>query len=135
MTYLSAGRIAEAASHSREALALTRRLGARASEAEALCLVADVASTNGDEDAEGYYRQALALADEIGTRPLIARCHLGLGKLYRRIDHPAEARAELTTAAAMLRAMAMTHWLHEAEGEIELMPVSADASPTARQVN
>ena len=50
-TYLSAGRIDEAASHSREALALTRRLGARGSEARALCLAGDVASTGGAEDA------------------------------------------------------------------------------------
>ena len=83
-TYLSAGRIDEAASHAREALALTRRLGARASEAHALCLAGDVASTGGAEDAEGYYREALALADELGMRPLAAHCHLGLGKLYRR---------------------------------------------------
>ena len=47
MTDLSAGRIDEAASHAREALALTRRLGARGSEAHALCLVGDVASTAG----------------------------------------------------------------------------------------
>ncbi len=84
MTYLSAGRIDEAASHAREALALTRRLGARASEAHALCLAGDVASTDGAEDAEGYYREALALAGELGMRPLVAHCHLGLGKLYRR---------------------------------------------------
>ena len=83
MTYLSAGRIDEAASHAREALALSRRLGARGSEAHALCLAGDVASTGGAEDAEGYYREALALADELGMRPLAAHCHLGLGKLYR----------------------------------------------------
>jgi tetratricopeptide (TPR) repeat protein len=49
MTYLSAGRIDEAASHAREALALTRRLGARGSEAHALCLAGDVASAGGAE--------------------------------------------------------------------------------------
>src|SRR5262249_43179684 len=37
-TCLAAGRIDEAASHAREALALTRRLGARGAEAHALCL-------------------------------------------------------------------------------------------------
>ena len=68
-TYLSAGRIDEAASHAREALALTRRLGARGSEAHALCLAGDVASTGGAEDAEGYYREALALADRARHAP------------------------------------------------------------------
>ena len=33
-----------------------------------------------------HYRQALALADELGMRPLVAHCHLGLGKLYHRTD-------------------------------------------------
>src|SRR5262249_17344977 len=61
MTYLSARRIDEAASHAREALALTRRLGARASEAHALCLAGDVASTGDAEGALGYYREAFAL--------------------------------------------------------------------------
>src|SRR5207245_10912288 len=84
VTYLSAGRIDEAASHAREALALTRRLRARGSEAHALCLAGDVASAGGAEDAEGYYREALALAGALGMRPLVAHCHLGLGKLYRR---------------------------------------------------
>src|SRR4030095_12831144 len=61
-TYFSTGRIDEAARHVREALALARRLGARASEAHALCLAGDVAATGGAEDAPGYYREALALA-------------------------------------------------------------------------
>ena len=33
---------------------------------------------------QGHYREALALAGELGMRPLVAHCHLGLGKLYRR---------------------------------------------------
>jgi len=33
---------------------------------------------------ETNYRQAMALADELGMRPLLPHCHLGLGKLYRR---------------------------------------------------
>src|SRR5262249_53390442 len=66
MTYLSAGWIADAASHAHEALALTRRLGARGSEAEALCLTGDVALRGGAQDAEGHYRQAMALAAELG---------------------------------------------------------------------
>ncbi|HZO26554.1 MAG TPA: hypothetical protein VFH48_11270 [Chloroflexota bacterium] len=51
-------------------------------------------------------------------RPLQARCHLGLGKLDRRTGRLDEARAELTTAVAMLREMGMTLWLPAAEGEL-----------------
>ena len=32
--------------------------------------------------AAGHYRQALALADALGMRPLQAHCHRGLGRLY-----------------------------------------------------
>ena len=118
MAYLSAGRIDEAASHAREALALTRRLGARGSEARALCLAGDVASIGGAEDADDYYREALALAGELGMRPLIAHCHLGLGKLYRRAGKRQEAQECLTTAMAMYREMEMRFWLEQAEVEM-----------------
>jgi tetratricopeptide (TPR) repeat protein len=118
MTCLLAGRIDEAASYAREALALTRRLGARGSEAHALCLAGDVASTGGAGDAEGYYREALALAEPRGMRPIVAHCHLGLGKLYRRTGKREQAQEHLTTATTMYREMGMTYWLEQAEGEV-----------------
>jgi tetratricopeptide (TPR) repeat protein len=118
MTCLSAGRIDEANRHAREALALTHRLGARGSEAHALCLAGDVASTGGAEDAEGYYREALALAGELGMRPLVAHCHLGLGKLDRRTGKRAQAQEHFTTATAMYREMDMRFWLDQAEAEL-----------------
>jgi class 3 adenylate cyclase/tetratricopeptide (TPR) repeat protein len=121
MSYLSAGRIDEAAGHAREALALTRRLGARASEAHALCLAGDVASTGDAEDAPGYYRAALALAGELGMRPLVAHCHLGLGKLHRRTGKREQAEEHLRTAMTMYREMGMSFWLEQAEAETHLL--------------
>jgi hypothetical protein len=41
--------------------------------------------------------------------------HLGLGTLYGRVGKPREARAELTAAADLSRAMAMAFWLTRAE--------------------
>ncbi len=117
-TYLSAGRIDEAASHARETLALTRRLGARGSEAHALCLAGDVASTGGAENAPGYYREALALAGELGMRPLLAHCHLGLGKLYARTDRRGQAREHLTTAMTLYREMDTRFWLEQAKASL-----------------
>ncbi len=70
------------------------------------------------DQAEARYREALALADELGMRPLQAHCHLGLGKLYRRMGRLDEARAELSTAVEMLGEMGMTFWLPEAQGEL-----------------
>ena len=118
MTDLSAGRIDEAASHARETLALTRRRGARGSDAHALCLAGDVASTGSAEDAPGYYREALALAGELGMRPLVAHCHLGLGTLHRRTGRPEQAREHLTRATTMYREMGMTYWLEMADAEM-----------------
>jgi class 3 adenylate cyclase/tetratricopeptide (TPR) repeat protein len=114
---LLAGRIDAAAGHAREALALTRRLGARGDEAKALCLVGDIASTAGEGDAESSYREALTLAHELGMRPLVAHCHLGLGKLYRRTGKREQAQEHLTTATTMYREMGMTYWLEKAEAE------------------
>jgi tetratricopeptide (TPR) repeat protein len=117
-SYFAAGRMDEAVSHTRDAMALTRRLGARGSEAHALCLAGDVASTGGAEDAEGYYRGALALASELGMRPLLAHCHLGLGKLNRRTGKRQEAQDQLTTATTMYREMDMRFYLERAEAEL-----------------
>ena len=118
MIRLKAGLLDEAASHAREALALTRRLGARGAEAHTLCLAGDVAAIAEGEDAEGYYRQALALADPRGMRPLVAHCHLGLGKLHRPRGDREQAQEHLTIATAMYREMAMTHWLEQAAAEM-----------------
>ena len=70
-------------------------------------------------EAEDHYHQALALAGELGMRPLIARCHFGLGTLYRRIDNLEEAKRNLTTATSMMREMRMGLWLEQAEAELK----------------
>ena len=67
---------------------------------------------------EAHYRQALALAEALGLRPLIAHCHLGLGKLYRRTDKREPAQEHLTTATTMYRDMSMTYWREKAEAEM-----------------
>ena len=51
-------------------------------------------------------------------RPLVAHCHLGLGKLYRRTDKREQAQEYLATATTMYREMGMTYWLEKAEAEI-----------------
>jgi hypothetical protein len=62
-----------------------------------------------------YYQQALTLTDELGMRPLMTHCHLGLGILYSRIGRREQARAELSTTLMLLRSMGMTFWLPQAE--------------------
>ena len=107
-----------------------RRLGDRAVEssprhpgfaAHALHLLGDIA-THPDrfdaESGEAHYRQALALAEPRGMRPLVAHCHLGLGKLYRRTGKREQAQEHLTTATTMYREMDMRFWLEQAEAEM-----------------
>ena len=89
--------------------------GGSGAEAHALCLAGDVASAAGAEDAPVHYCEALALAGELGMRPLVAHCHLGLGKFYRRAGKREEMREHLTTAAALYREMGMRIWLEQAE--------------------
>jgi len=52
-------------------------------------------------------------------RPLVAHCHLGLGKLHRRTGNRQQAQEHLTTAATMYREMDMRFWLEEAEAQNE----------------
>jgi hypothetical protein len=51
-------------------------------------------------------------------RPLIAHCHLGLGKLYRRTDNGVKAQQHLTTAATMYREMGMNFWLTKSDAAL-----------------
>jgi Tetratricopeptide repeat len=83
-------------------------------------LLGDVMSHQDRFDAasgEAHYRQALALAEPRGMRPLLAHCHLGLGKLYHRTDKREPAREHLATATTMYRELGMTYWLEKAEAE------------------
>jgi len=70
------------------------------------------------ESGEAHYRQALALAQPRGMRPLIAHCHLGLGKLYSRTGKRDQAQEHLTTATAMYCEMDMRFWLEQAEAAL-----------------
>jgi tetratricopeptide (TPR) repeat protein len=116
--YLLTGERDKAINYAESALCFARQRAACGGEAHALRLLAEIAAHHDPPDAEqaeGHYQQALALADELGMRPLAAHCHLGLGTLYRRVGRNEEAQAELTMAAEMYRAMEMAFWLAKAE--------------------
>ena len=57
----------------------------------------------------------MTLASELEMRPLVAHCHFGLGRLYRRTDRRGQAQEHLTTAAAMYAEMGMTYWREKLE--------------------
>jgi tetratricopeptide (TPR) repeat protein len=70
------------------------------------------------EQAEAHYQQALALAEALGMRPLVAHCHRGLGTLYAATGQWEQARTALTTAIDLYRAMNMTFWPPQAEAAL-----------------
>jgi DNA-binding NtrC family response regulator/tetratricopeptide (TPR) repeat protein len=106
----------------RLALDLARERRERGHEAYAMKLVGDIASdpeSLDEESAQRYFREAITLGAELGMRPLVAHCHLGLGKLYRRMDKREEAKEHLATATTMYRDMDMRFWLEQAEAELK----------------
>jgi tetratricopeptide (TPR) repeat protein len=116
-----AGRMEEAADFAARALDFARQYDERGNQAWALRVLGEVGLRRvplQSEKAEDDYRQALALAEEFGMRPLVAHCHLGLGKLYRRIGKRQEAQKHLATATSMYREMGMAYWLEKAETEL-----------------
>jgi class 3 adenylate cyclase/tetratricopeptide (TPR) repeat protein len=111
----------EAGQHARQALDLAQQHKERANEALALHQLGVVQAHGDPPDvapAEAYYQQALALAEELGMRPLMAHCRLGLGQLYGQTGRWEPARAALITAIDLYRAMEMTFWLPQAEAAL-----------------
>jgi tetratricopeptide (TPR) repeat protein len=119
--HLLAGRLEEAHALAEQALTLARAHQERGHEAYALRLLGDIAAHRAPPDvdqAATHYRQALTLAEALGMRPLQAHCHRGLGTLYATGGQQAQARAALTTAIDLYRAMDMTFWLPQAEAAL-----------------
>jgi tetratricopeptide (TPR) repeat protein len=118
---LVAGRLEEAQALAERALALAHEHQECGNQAYALRLLGEIAARRDPperDQAEAHYHQALALAEELGMRPLAAHCHFGLGKLYVKIGHRAEARTALSAAIELYRAMEMTFWLPQAEAAL-----------------
>jgi tetratricopeptide (TPR) repeat protein len=119
--HMLAGRLDVAYTLAEQALALTHAHQERGHQAYALRLFGDIAARREPlelDQAGEYYRQALALAEELGMRPLQAHCHLGLGKLYAKAGRHVEARAELSAAIELYWVMEMTFWLPQAEAAL-----------------
>ena len=119
--YLLTGRLEEAYTRAVQALELARTHQERGHEAWALRLLGEIAmhpEPPAVESAVAHYCQALALAEELGMRPLQAHCHRGLGMLYAMTGQREQARVQLSTAVDLYQAMAMTFWLPETEAAL-----------------
>src|SRR5262249_54651809 len=85
--YLLEDQVENARACADRAMMLARGRGERGYEAWALRLLGEIASHHGRPDvaaADEHYGAAMTLASELEMRPLVAHCHLGLGRLYRR---------------------------------------------------
>ncbi|HEX5023177.1 MAG TPA: hypothetical protein VFX54_21085, partial [Candidatus Binatia bacterium] len=120
--FLLIGKRQEAAWLTSRALESSRRHSQRSREALALYVQGEIASAANPvdfENAEGSFRAAIIISDELKMRPLLAHCHVGLGKLYQRANDLKQAKAHLTNGVAMMREMEMGLWLERAEAELK----------------
>jgi hypothetical protein len=109
---LGLGQADEALSVARDALERARRLAERPRRRAPSARWARPwrRATERRGQAAAQYRQALSLAKELGMRPLVARCHLGLGLL----DAARDSAAQLERAATLFDELGMPSWLAQA---------------------
>jgi tetratricopeptide (TPR) repeat protein len=116
--YLGSRRVHDALTVGTRALELATAHGERGWEAWSLRLLGDVLARDEApriEAAEEMYRRAVALAQDLGMRPLLGRCHLGLGALYREAGTQREAIEHCETALSLFRDTGMPYWLQQTE--------------------
>ena len=95
---LLCGKTSDAEQVARDALESATQAGARGEEAWQRWLLSETrCKVDGGKlgEAEQLLRQALALSQELGMRPLIAHCHSSLGKLYAKTGERAQAQQHL----------------------------------------
>jgi len=113
---LFADRIDEASIAAQGALIIGRERGQRGDAAAALYVLAEAAA-RGSRDidkAEQHYLEAIALAGELEMRPLLARGHLGIGRLLLGAGDRDRAEDHLLSATRMFIALDMSFWLKQA---------------------
>jgi tetratricopeptide (TPR) repeat protein len=116
--YLAAGCPEEARTEIRLGVAAATERNAWGHRATWLRLEAEVLAQRDPAGARDRLEEALSLAVELGMRPEVAHCHLGLGKLFRRTGQREQAHEHLTIATTMYREMDMRFWLEKAETEV-----------------
>ena len=119
--YLRLGRLDEALAVAVRGLEFCRAHAQQGEQAWALRLLGEIHAHRHPPEAElaeASYREALALADALGMRPLQAHCHLGLGTLYARPASGSRPAPSCLPPSSLYRAMDMTFWLPQAEAAL-----------------
>jgi transcriptional regulator with AAA-type ATPase domain/tetratricopeptide (TPR) repeat protein len=110
---LLAGHPDEARRSARTALEAARARGERGYEGWALRVLGEIAARGADPDLQGaaaHFGTAIAIADELGMRPLLALSHRGLGRALERSGDSSGAARHLGIATALLRELDMATW-------------------------
>jgi len=133
---LATGQVERARTVAQRALDLAIAHKERGHQAWALRLLGDIAAGGGPDNqdmpgsevwrpessamqkAAEYFGQSLRLAEELGMRPLVARNHLALGRLYRLADNRGEAEEHLARATTALCDLDMRFWFKRAAKEL-----------------
>jgi class 3 adenylate cyclase/tetratricopeptide (TPR) repeat protein len=125
---LLGGYVKESTDIARRALELACQFKERGNQAWAHRLLGEIGSLQNPPhvDSEPEYEHALALATELGMRPLVAHCHSGLAKLYRRVGKPIESDRHFTASTTMYREMGMTYWLEKIQKEFTWSAIPGD---------
>ncbi len=119
--YLLRGAHDEARDVARRALLMAEECRERGLHARALCLTADIAAAGEKPDlavADAAYGHAVALATDLGMRPLLAESRLARGRLHRRTGEREQAGEHLAAAAALLETMDMPTRLAAVRAEL-----------------
>jgi len=119
--YRLKGQIESAIHYVEKALSIFRQNGGRGFGAWALYYMAKIQCDYGPDHMQQSihsYGQAKEQAAELGMRPLLAHCHMGLGQLYLKGGRSEEARSELTAALDLYSSMGMSFWLPQAEAAL-----------------
>jgi tetratricopeptide (TPR) repeat protein len=120
--YLLAGRHDDARQNAERALDLARAHKESGYEGWVLRLLAEIALASDSPDAARameYGSQALTIAEELRMRPLMAHCHLVLGRSLAQGAGSGAARRHLAAASRLLEEMGMQAWLGQARAELE----------------
>jgi DNA-binding SARP family transcriptional activator len=128
--YLLVGRRDEALRWAGTTLDLARRHGGRADEAWAMLLLGDALLDDDRDEGAARYEEARARAHELGMSPLLARCHLALGRMHAHAGDNVRARAVLGLAVELTRSMDMGIWRDQAERALAGLEVVPAARPT-----
>ena len=117
--YVLAGRRPDAARATARALSLARTHRDRGIEAWVHWIRGESAVEDDPGGAAEAFQAGLALAEELGMRPLIAHCRLALGVAALRGNRRAEAAEQLQRAQALYTELGMTRWLARAQTELQ----------------